>query len=53
MNKNDAMLLAQIVRTMNDLARKFEEAYNSKDMEKFEAIKKEMIGLQKKIDSII
>lgn len=53
MNKNDAMLLAQLIRTMNDLMKKFEDAYNSKDMEKLEAIKKEMMGLQKKIDLMI
>jgi hypothetical protein len=52
MNRADAILLAQMVKAMNDLMTKLEEAYAVKDLERFEAIKKEMLSLQKKIDSI-
>ena len=50
MDRTDAILVAQIIKTMYTLAKKLEEAYEKKDFERFEALKKELLTLQRRID---
>lgn len=53
MNKTDAILLAQLLKSMQDLALKLETSYTARDIERFEALKKELLGLQRKIETLL
>lgn len=44
--------LAQVIEAMNDTYKKLEEAYENKDIEKFEESKKNILEFQKKISEI-
>ncbi len=53
MNKADALLIAQLLTTMREAVTKMEKYSESKDMENFEVMKKEVLTLQRKIDSLL
>lgn len=48
-NKNDLDLISQIVTSMDELSLKISEAYEKKDAEAFESIKRELLEFQKRL----
>ncbi|MEK6824395.1 MAG: hypothetical protein AABY02_00940, partial [Nanoarchaeota archaeon] len=52
MDRSNALLLTQLVRTLKSAVLKLEEAYNARDMTRLEEIKKEILALQRRIASI-
>lgn len=52
MNRGDATLLAQLLRTMEDVLNKLDEAKVKKDAALFDRAKKELISLSERIDSL-
>ena len=52
MDRSNALLLTQLVRTLKSAVLKLEEAYNARDMVRLEEIKKEILALQRRIASI-
>lgn len=53
MNEANIQILAQIIEAMNDSAKKLEEDYNNKDIEKFNKSKKAILEFQQKINKTI
>ena len=53
MKKEDISVLSQLVRTLEEMGLKFEEAYDKKDFEKFNNLKKLMLKIQKQIAKIL
>jgi len=51
--KEDIMLLAQLLHTMKELAEHIDKYYSKKDGEKLEAAKREFLNLQKRVDELI
>ena len=52
-DKENAVLIAQLLRTIEDLLEKLEKYHRKKDIEKFEATKKEILGLQGRIKELL
>ena len=52
MNRGDSTLLSQLLRTMEDVLTKLEEAKAKRDIELFERAKKEIVLLTERINSI-
>lgn len=52
MQKEDVVLLAQLVHAMKDVAREMEKAYEKKDSERLEKAKAELLKLQKEVDRL-
>jgi hypothetical protein len=53
MNKEDVMLVAQLLHTMQDVLSKLEIYYKKKDIPKFNSAKEELLILQKRINERI
>lgn len=53
MKRGDALLLAQLINTMQELLVKIEEAQRKKDSEQFERAKKEFISLSNQADALL
>ncbi len=53
MEKEDVVLLAQVIHTMRELTDKLEEAFNKKDFEGVARTKRELARLQKKVTETI
>lgn len=53
MDRANALLLGQLVRTLKGAVTKLEEVYNSGDSEKVEDVKKEILTLQRRIASML
>lgn len=53
MEKEDVLLLAQLFHTMKELIPKLERAHKKKDAEKLNALKREMMGLQRRINELL
>ncbi len=51
MDKNEVLLIAQLVQTLQRVVEQLGQAYESRDSERFMALKKEALDLQKKIDA--
>ncbi len=49
MKREDVLLLAQLARALEELVLKLEEYYEKKDVEKFGAVKREILMIQRKI----
>lgn len=50
MDKQEVLLLAQLLKTLETVINELDSAGQASDVEKFEALKKEAIELQKKIE---
>lgn len=53
MEKEDIVLLAQLIHAMRELADKLDEAFNKKDFEGVTRTKRELTRLQKRVTEII
>ena len=53
MEKEDVVLLVQLLHTMQDLVTKLDEYYKKEDAEKLAQTKKEIMDLQQKIDKLV
>jgi len=53
MKKEDIPFLNQLVNTLEEAELKLEEAYRTKDYEKFNKSKKLMLQIQKKISEVV
>ena len=51
--KEDVMLLAQLLHTIQDVLSKLETYYEKKDIPKFNSAKKELLTLQKRINEVL
>ena len=51
--KEDLMFLNQLVKTLEEAELKLEEAYDEKNYEDFNNVKKLMINVQKKISEVL
>lgn len=47
------LLLGQLVQTLQRVVNELDTAYETRDSERFNALKKEALDLQKKIDSCL
>lgn len=53
MNKQEVILLAQLLNAMNDAVERLNVVYNSKSVEDVENIKKEILDLQKRVGALV
>lgn len=53
MKKEDIPVLSQLVKTLEEIESKLEEAYDKKDPDKFNNSKKFMLKIQKQISQIL
>jgi hypothetical protein len=53
MKKGDISVLSQLVKTLEEMGLKLEKAYNKKDFEKFNNLKKLMLKIQKQIAKML
>jgi hypothetical protein len=53
MDRANALLLGQLVRTLKGAVVKLEEGYNLGDSEKVEDVKREILALQRRIASLL
>jgi len=53
MKKEDAAVLNQLVKSLEEAGSRLEEAYDRKDSENFEKMKKFISGVQSKISEIL
>lgn len=53
MRKEDISFLRQLIKTLEDAERKLEDAYNRRDIDRFNKIKKIMLNGQKQIERIV
>jgi hypothetical protein len=53
MEKEDVMLVAQLLTGIKDAIEKLENAQKKKNIEKFNAAKKEILNFQRQIDELI
>jgi len=53
MEKEDTMLLAQLLHTMKELSMKIEHYHKKKNAEKLESAKREFLFLQKKVGELV
>jgi hypothetical protein len=53
MERNDVLLLAQLMEVMKELSVRLKKHYEKKELDKFNSIKREMFEIQKRIASII
>ena len=53
MNKGDVTLIAQVLASMNHVTRKLEEAYEKRDGEQVEVMKKELLRLGKIFEGML
>ncbi len=53
MNKGDVTLIAQVLASMNDATRKLDEAYEKRDGERVELMKKELMKLGKTFEGLL
>ncbi len=53
MEKEDIVLIAQLLTGMKDAVEMLEEAQRKKDMEKLNAAKREILNFQKQIDELL
>jgi len=53
MEKEDVMLVAQLLTGIKDAIEKIEEATKKKNIEKFNAAKREILNFQKQINELI
>jgi len=53
MNPENLYLLAQLIKSEEEIAKKLDEFYNKKDTENFQKAKKELIEFQNKITQIL
>ena len=53
MKKEDIQILNQLVKTLEEIELKLEEAYKKKDSERFNNSKRLMIKIQKQISGIL
>lgn len=51
--KEDIMFLNQLVKTLEEAELKLEEAYDEKDYESFNNVKKLIMQIQKKISGVL
>ena len=53
MKKSDIPVLSQLVKTLEEMELKLEEAYNKKNVDNFNNSKKLMLKIQKQISEIL
>ena len=53
MEKEDVLLIAQLLTGMKDALEKLEEAHRRKDVEKLNLAKKEILNFQKQISELL
>ena len=53
MEKEDVVLLAQLIQTIKEATDELEKAQKKKDMEKLNAAKKEILELQKRVNELL
>jgi len=53
MNKQEVVLLLQLLHSMKDVGDRIEKSYEMNNFEELESAKKEMTSLQKKIDETL
>jgi hypothetical protein len=53
MEKEDIVLIAQLLTGIKDAIDRLEDAQKRKDLEKLSAAKKEILNFQKQIDSLL
>lgn len=53
MNYQDAQMLAQLVRASEDSVNELEEAFNKKNVERFNEAKKQLLNFQKQIAEVL
>lgn len=53
MDKQEVLLLAQLIKTLESIVNEMSHAEQTSDIEKFEQLKKEALELQKKIEGIL
>lgn len=53
LNKENIMLLNQLVKTLEEVGAKLEEFYDKKDIENFNKTKKFILGIQEKISEVV
>ncbi len=52
-SKEEVQILGHMVDSMNDAGKSLRESYEKRDYERFNKIKKLMIGLQRKISEVL
>ena len=52
-SQENLYLLVQLISSSEDLAKKLEESYEKKELEKFKKLKEELLKFQKQISQII
>lgn len=50
MDKQEVILLAQLIKTLQNVVNELEKAEQEADVERFEHLKREALDIQKKID---
>jgi len=53
MKKEDVVLLAQLIQTIKEATDKLEEYQKKKNVERFNAAKKEILELQKRVNELL
>ena len=53
MKKEDIPVLSQLVKTLEEIELKLEEAYDKKDSDSFNNLKKLMLKIQKQISRVL
>lgn len=53
MEKEDLILLVQLLNTIEEMSYELKNAFDKKEQERVEAIKKDMLKLQKKVEDIL
>ena len=53
MEKEDVVVLAQLLNAIKEAVEKLEKYYKKKDMENLQVAKKEILSLQKEIDNLL
>ena len=51
--KEDAVLLVQLLNAMTELSEKLDKYKREKNIEKFESVKREIAGMQRRINELI
>ncbi|MEM0465731.1 MAG: hypothetical protein QXW97_03470 [Candidatus Pacearchaeota archaeon] len=52
-SSEELQIIAQLIENLDNLTNRLEKAYNDKDIESFNSIKKEILDIQIKISNII
>jgi len=53
MKKSDISFLKQLIDSLEESEKKLEDAYNKKDSEEFDRVKKFILKIQKQIEGIL